>query len=217
MTTQPLPRLGARFRLTRTVDRFDHFIASADAAGTVVDADENVISLHMDDYLPGAEPWDNEIVWTVDDDYDETGTPASNPSVAAAFYRSAVALTEPAIPTGVQTPVQANAEGFERDPEEGCRLVAIEGFTDAAGEPGWFDVYNRGAQIGRVQFHEATSGAPGLLSASHWGARSLDGRCVNRTASGISLDSEPVAGERIREAAVALLVAAHVAGLRTSA
>jgi hypothetical protein len=47
----------------------------------------------MDEYLPGAEAWDNEITWTEDDDYDETGTPAPRPSVAAAFYRTAIALT----------------------------------------------------------------------------------------------------------------------------
>lgn len=106
---------------------------------------------------------------------------------------------------------------FERDESEGCSLVA-EGGTDASGEPSWFDVYDRSrARIGLVFFHEATHGAPGLLGASHWCARSPDGRCVNRTAAGISLDAEPTAGERTREAAVALLVAAHVAGVNTSA
>jgi hypothetical protein len=100
--TPPLP--GARFQLSRAVERFPHFLAPVGAAGTVVDVGEHVISLHMDEYLPGAEAWDNEIVWTEDDDYDETGTPATSPSVAAAFYRTAVALTEPAIPPKAQTP-----------------------------------------------------------------------------------------------------------------
>jgi hypothetical protein len=213
--TPPLP--GARFQLSRAVERFPHYLAPLGAAGTVVDVGEHVISLHMDEYLPGAEAWDNEIVWTENDDYDETGTPAPSPSVAAAFYRTAVALTEPAIPPRAQTPREANDAPFERDESEGCRLVA-EGGTDASGEPSWFDVYDRsGARIGLVFFHEATHGAPGLLGASHWCARSPDGRCVNRTAAGISLDAEPTAGERAREAAVALLVAAHVAGVNTSA
>lgn len=217
MNTQPLPKLGTRFRLARPVDRFDHFIASAGAAGTVVDADENVISLHMDDYLPGAEPWDNEIVWTVDDDYDAAGQPAPRPSVAAAFYRAAEPLSEPAVPADAQTPTAANAEPFERDESEGCRLVAVDGFTDSASKASWFDVYHRRVLIGRVHYHEATRGTSGLPGASHWCARSVDGACVNRVASGISLDPEPQAGERCREAAVALLVAAHVAGVSTSA
>jgi hypothetical protein len=212
LTARTLPPFGARFQLTEPVERFPHFLAPAGATGTIVEASEHVISLHMDEYLAGAEPWDNEVTWTEDDDYDETGTPAPSPSVAAAFYRTAAALTEPAIPPKAQTPREANDAPFERDESEGSSLVA-EGGTDASGEPSWFDVYHRGARIGLVFFHEATSGAPGLLGASHWCARSSDGRCVNRTAAGISLDAEPTAGERTREAAVALVVAAHIAAV----
>jgi hypothetical protein len=165
----------------------------------------------MDDYLPGAEAWDNEIAWTVDDDYDAAGQPAPRPSIAAAFYQAVEPLQEPAVPADAQTPTAANAEPFERDEGEGCCLVAVDGFTDTAREPSWFAVYHRGIPIGRVIYHEATRGAPGLEGASHWGARSVDGACVNRVASGISLDPTPTAGERTREAAIALLVAAHIA------
>ncbi|MHB8242799.1 MAG: hypothetical protein ACYDHN_12525 [Solirubrobacteraceae bacterium] len=205
-----LPAFGARFRLTEPVERFPHYLAPAGATGTIVEASKHVINLHMDEYLPGAEAWDNEITWTEDDDYDETGKPAQRPSVAAAFYRTATALTEPAIPTRAQTPREANDAPFERDTSEGSSLV-VEGGTDASGEPSWFDVYHRGTRIGYVFFHEATRGAQGLLGASHWCARTTDGRCVNRTATGISLETEPTAGERTREAAVALLIAAHIA------
>jgi hypothetical protein len=73
------------FRLTEPVERFPHFTAPDGGAGTVTDASPDVVCMHMDDYLPGAETWDNEIVWTIDNDYDENGEPAPTPSVAQAF------------------------------------------------------------------------------------------------------------------------------------
>jgi hypothetical protein len=79
-----LPAIGARFRLSRPIERFPHFRAEAGAVGTVVEANSNVICLHMDEYLPGAEDWDNEIVWTEDDDEAQTA-----PSATSAFYRDA--------------------------------------------------------------------------------------------------------------------------------
>jgi hypothetical protein len=81
-----LPAIGARFRLSRPVERFPHFCAETGAVGTVVDASSNVISLHMDEYVPGAEDWGNEIVWTQDDD----GASATAPSTLSAFYRDVV-------------------------------------------------------------------------------------------------------------------------------
>lgn len=204
-----LPALGARFRLTEQVERFPHFRAPAGATGTVTETCPDVICMHMDEYLPGAEPWDNEIVWTIDNDYDENGEPPPTPSVAAAFHYDTAPLGEPAIPTDAQTPAQAHAEPFERDPQEGCRLVAVDGFTDDTGAPSRFDIHCRGVHIGTVFFHEATPDASGLLGTPHWCARTIDGQAVNRTASGVSTSPEPTAGERTREAAVALLVAAH--------
>jgi hypothetical protein len=211
MSAQPsLPKPGARFQVVCTVDRFDHFIVEAGATGTVVDADENVVSLHMDEFVPGAEPWDNEIVWTVEDDYDEHGQPARTPSVAAAFGRATAPLDDPPIPLDAQTPTGARVQPFERDEHEGSRLVAVTGTTDADGEPTWFDAIHRDAPIGRVLFHEPTRGAPGLAGAAHWSARAPGGECVNRSASGVGLGATLEAGEQTREAALALLVAWHI-------
>lgn len=136
-----LPAFGAHFRLTGAVERYPHFLAPVGATGTVVEACPDVISLHMDEYLPGAESWDNEIVWTIDDDYNENGEPSPTPSVAAAFHHDAAPLDEPTIPTDAQTPAQAHAEPFERDDQEGCRLVAVDGFTDDTGTPSRLDVH----------------------------------------------------------------------------
>jgi hypothetical protein len=163
----------------------------------------------MDDYLSGSEEWDNEIVWTINDDYDEDGEPSPTPSVAAAFHYDTAPLDEPAIPTDAQTPAQADAEPFERDPQEGCRLTAVDGFTDDTGTPSRFSIFWRDTHIGNVFFHEATRGASGLAGARHWAARTLDGEAVIRTSSGVATAPEPTGGERTREAAVALLVAAH--------
>ena len=210
MTTQSdtLPAIGARFQLNRPVERFPHFRAQAGAAGTVVDASSNAISLHMDDYLPGAEDWDNEIVWTQDDDYDETGI-RRVPSTVSAFSRDVVPASEPLIPTDAQTPAQANAQHFERWPDEGSYLLpagATE--TDADGEALRYDVHHRGAFIGCVAYHRAPD-APGSASVSRWHAHT-DDLYVTRTQSGIGFKPEPTAGEQTREAAVALLVAAHL-------
>jgi hypothetical protein len=65
----PLPDIGARFRLVRDVDRYPHFICPAGSCGTVTDTTAGNISLRMDEYLPGAEEWANEILWS--DDFGE--------------------------------------------------------------------------------------------------------------------------------------------------
>jgi hypothetical protein len=56
---------GMRLRLRHAVDRYPHFIAPAGAVGTVTHADSNVLCLRLDEYLPGAEEWDNEVVWAI--------------------------------------------------------------------------------------------------------------------------------------------------------
>ena len=83
--------------------------------------------------------------------------------------------------------------------------------ADADGEATWFDALYRGTPIGRVLFHEPTRGTPGLEGVAHWSARSLSGACVNRSPSGVELGATLEAGEQSREAALALLVAWHIA------
>jgi len=61
-----LPTVGDRYRLARDVDRYPHFIAPSGAAGTITQADAHGIALKLDEPLPGAEEWDNEVVWAED-------------------------------------------------------------------------------------------------------------------------------------------------------
>jgi hypothetical protein len=118
-SAKTLPAFGARFRLTETVERFPHFRAPAGAAGTVVEACPDVICLHMDDYLPGCEDWDNEIVWTTNDDYDENGEPSPTPSVAAAFHYDTAPLDEPANPHGRTDTLASERRAVRARPSRG--------------------------------------------------------------------------------------------------
>ena len=88
-----LPQPGARFVLTRPVDRFPVFSTPAGAAGTVVLSEQELITLHMDAHIPGAEPWNNDIAWTTDEDVG-----AGVPSAARAFAADTTLLIEPAVP-----------------------------------------------------------------------------------------------------------------------
>jgi hypothetical protein len=61
------PPAGARVRLLRDVDRYPHFIAPAGALGEVVDVgDPNLFAVRLDQPLPGAETWSNEVHWILD-------------------------------------------------------------------------------------------------------------------------------------------------------
>lgn len=77
---EQLPAVGSRGRLRRNVDRFPHFVAQAGASGTVTEATDSLIALRMDEALPGADEWDNEVCWTSDD------IEAADQTVAAVFY-----------------------------------------------------------------------------------------------------------------------------------
>jgi hypothetical protein len=62
------PAIGARVRLAHDLDRFPHFLAPAGSLGTVVDiGDPGVYAVRLDETLPGAEEWDNAIIWSVRD------------------------------------------------------------------------------------------------------------------------------------------------------
>lgn len=80
VASEQLPAVGSRGRLLRSVDRFPHFVAGAGATGTVTEATESLIALRMDEPLPGAEEWDNEVCWTSDD------IEAADQTVAVVFY-----------------------------------------------------------------------------------------------------------------------------------
>jgi hypothetical protein len=189
------PAPGTRFALSKPVERGPHFAAPAGATGTIVYVDEYVICMHMDDYLPGAESWHNEITWAIEDDCDTLGIPSTNPSATAAFRRDTRPLSDPSMPASAETPGQANAARFERDANEGCRVVPVED------DPACLEVQLR-APIGRVIYQEATD-----RCAAYWCAQSVCGKYVNRTPSGISLDADARTGEQRRETAIALLVA----------
>jgi hypothetical protein len=159
------PRLGARFTLTASVERYPHFIAPLAATGTIIETEPDLIGLHLDRYLPGAESWNNDVVFSAEDDYDRTA-PAAHPSAVRALYNHARSLEEPAIPARAQTPAEADAENFERDAREGVRLVPC-GAPDTA-PPSDLEVYLLGNGLGQVSYHEPQPGACGLAGASYW-------------------------------------------------
>lgn len=189
------PAPGTRFALSEPVERYPHFAAPAGATGTVVYVDEYVICMHMDEYLPGAESWDNEITWAIEDDCDDLGIPSSKPSAAAAFRRATTPLDDPPMPASAETPEQASATPFKRNTNDGCQVVSMDD------PPTRLEVHLR-ALLGQVTYHAATD-----RCVAHWRAQTPSGEYVNRTPSGISLDADAQTGERRRETAIALLVA----------
>jgi len=60
-------RLGMRVALVHDIDRFPHFIAKAGAVGEVVYVDVGTLAVRMDEHVPGAEDWNNEVVWSLRD------------------------------------------------------------------------------------------------------------------------------------------------------
>lgn len=59
--TGQLPVVGERYRLVRDVERYPHFLAQEGQVGTIVHSDDRVVALRMEDFIPGAEAWDNEV------------------------------------------------------------------------------------------------------------------------------------------------------------
>ncbi len=57
-------REGTRVRLTCDVERYPHFTARKGMVGTVtmMEMDE-AVCVRLDEFLPGAEDWDNEVCW----------------------------------------------------------------------------------------------------------------------------------------------------------
>lgn len=66
---EPAPfRVGARVRTRVEIDRYPSFLVAAGETGTVVVSDEGTLSVRMDQHIVGAEEWDNEIMWTENED-----------------------------------------------------------------------------------------------------------------------------------------------------
>jgi hypothetical protein len=55
--------VGARVRTVQPIDRFPHFVIPAGRFGTITQVDADQISVQMDEFVPGAEEWDNSIMW----------------------------------------------------------------------------------------------------------------------------------------------------------
>jgi hypothetical protein len=203
------PSPGARYRLTRDLDRFPHFVAPAGLAGTIVEAGRELVLLHMDLYLPGAEDWDNEIAFTPEDDHDQHGAPASDPSAARAFHASAEPLVEPLIPAGAtESPAHADARRFPRNSAPGLR---VEHYCSPEAGQG-ATVYLGETLLGTVGFHTAERGASGLAAVAYWYANTPGGEFVNRTIPpGLARVDTALSGQEHCEQAVALLIAAHSA------
>lgn len=66
-TPERLPVEGQRWHLTGDVERGPHFIARAGMRGTITEATRDLVRLKLDDHLPGAEEWDNEVCWALED------------------------------------------------------------------------------------------------------------------------------------------------------
>lgn len=62
-----LPEVGSRVRFTETVERYPHFTVSAGSVGKVVDVgDPCIYAVRLDETLPGAEDWGNQVHWSLD-------------------------------------------------------------------------------------------------------------------------------------------------------
>ncbi len=62
-----LPPDGTRVRLTEEIERYPHFIVRAGMLGTVRRSG-GVFEVRLDETVPGAEEWDNCIVWSEPED-----------------------------------------------------------------------------------------------------------------------------------------------------
>jgi len=63
LATKEPPQVGDRIQLTTDVDRSMNFTADKGLRGTIVEAREGMIRAKMDEFIPGCEEWDNEIIW----------------------------------------------------------------------------------------------------------------------------------------------------------
>ncbi|MTJ93586.1 MAG: hypothetical protein F8N36_12080 [Desulfovibrio sp.] len=71
------PPVGARVKLRADADWWPDFQVPAGAGGTVVQADEAIISVKLDEHVDGAEGWENCIQWY----------PTNHPGSLALFWQ----------------------------------------------------------------------------------------------------------------------------------
>lgn len=58
-----LPKTGTRVRLVEDVERYPHFIARRGMEGVVTESSDEIFAVRMDDEIPGAQEWENEVHW----------------------------------------------------------------------------------------------------------------------------------------------------------
>ena len=63
--------VGDRVRLVREAERFPFFCARAGLSGVVVAADADFLRVRMEEHIPEAAEWDNQIIWTAADERDD--------------------------------------------------------------------------------------------------------------------------------------------------
>lgn len=91
-----LPAVGSRAMLRHEVERFPHFLIDGGATGTITEATESLIALKMDEFVPGAEAWDNELCWTQEDgDFSAEADTTAEQRIAAAFHEDAGIIDNP--------------------------------------------------------------------------------------------------------------------------
>lgn len=60
-----------RVRLRQAVERFPFFIAREGRTGYIVEMNSDLISVRMDEPIPGCEEWNNEILFSLPEDQAE--------------------------------------------------------------------------------------------------------------------------------------------------
>jgi hypothetical protein len=80
------PAVGARVLFVDQLDRYPHFTVPAGATGIVTQSDLDIYTVKVDQTIPGAEEWNNEVIWQVSDDEE----PATDLRLAGAFVKHEV-------------------------------------------------------------------------------------------------------------------------------
>ncbi len=62
------PAVGAKVLFVDALERYPHFTVPAGATGTVTNSDDDYYAVKVDQPIPGAEEWDNEVIWSIGDD-----------------------------------------------------------------------------------------------------------------------------------------------------